>query len=306
MLTREDIAPVIEMCRLSKEAASELLVHANNPAIHTDIASLNTYAHFFSDWHGDKYRPRISSRTFYPGTVYCIEPECGSTTWVIDTKDRGELFVIDTGFPAYQEDLLATLHGLITDFDVRKKTLVLTHMDMDHAGLLSCFDAIYMSKTSLDDFRRREQGMANLRERVQARAPYYRITSILSHDSIADTKNMHAFSDVTAGPGKALSFLGHFKAAAFDFEVYETSGGHVEGSVILIERNLRLVFAGDTFVNSGMRKEQMDFIKTSMAIMGSLNADSGKARLERAAMFMLLEGDGWVICGGHGGFSEYP
>ncbi|HJJ47690.1 MAG TPA: MBL fold metallo-hydrolase [Methanocorpusculum sp.] len=304
MITREDITPVLEKCRLSDASADELLEHANNPAIHADLDRLMLYAHFFSDWYGSAYHPRITSRKVRDCTVFCIEPECGSTTWVVESGR--ELLIIDTGFPVYQNELLNVLRELFPGFDARKKTLVLTHMDMDHAGLLSCFDAIYMSKTSLDDFRRRAQGKPNLRECVPSRASYYRITSIFSRDCVADTANMYAVSDISPVAGKDLSLLGHFQMAGLDFEVYETSGGHVEGAIILIEHSYGLVFCGDTYVNTDMRKEQTEFIKTSMSIMGSLNADSVKAKRERAAMFAMLEGGKWIVCGGHGGFDEYP
>jgi len=302
-LTREDIADIIKEAGLTDAEAEELLFCCNTLE-NVNLTNIHTYTRYFTHWKGEAYQVTIKKKEIADGTLYAIEPMCGSTTYVIDTGSV--LAVIDSGFPCYQNELKKVLCSLIENFETRNPVLILTHMDMDHAGLLSGFSRIYMSKDSYDDFVRRKNGSPNFRESVEKRCPYYRITSVLSKDVIADTDNMVPISSVVPQDAKPLTFIGTLNLDSLSFEVYQTSGGHVEGSIILFERRNRLVFAGDTYVNTAMNSNQSDFIKTSMEMLGSLNADSAKAKAERFALIDMMGSESWTLCGGHGLFIEYP
>ena len=73
------------------------------------------------------------------------------------------------------------------------------------------------------------------------------------------------------------------------------------GSILLYEKENRLVFTGDTLVNpADMGDGQKAFIALGTSMLGSMNADSAKAKEERAEMFALLDAGGWILCPGHG------
>lgn len=302
-LTRKDIEDIIQAIHMTDTETDELLFCCNSLEKVTS-ANVHEYAKNFIQWKGDSYKVTVQKKNIADGVLYAIEPMCGSTTYVVDAGL--EVLVVDTGFPCYQEELKKVLISIIDDFEKRNPVLILTHMDMDHAGLLSCFSRIYMSKDSYDDFVRRKNGLLNFRESNPKRCPYYRITSIFSKDAIADTDAMIPISAVVPHNDNPLTFIGNLELAPLSFEVYQTSGGHVEGSIILLERKNRLVFAGDTYVDSSMNDGQSGFIKTAMDMLGSLNADSVKAKAERVALFAMMGEESWILCGGHGSFVEYP
>ena len=297
--TPNDVSYAVSLCDLSASEADELLLQMGKVREEFSLDILFQYAEFMVSARGDAYVPKIDSCDIPAGKLWYIEPFCGSTTYVIDTEER--LVVVDSGFPCYAEDLLRTLRSLFPDYDERKKALILTHMDMDHAGLLSGFENIWMSKTSYDDFLGRAAGRPNLRERDPVRTPVYRISSLLCRDISADTTNMRAINTFEPETDKPLSYIGTLNLGTLSFEVYETSGGHVEGSVILYERENRLVFTGDTLVNpADMAESQKQFIEMGTKMLGTMNADSAKAKAERAALYEQLDVGGWILCPGHG------
>jgi len=302
-LTRKDISDIIKEANLTDAEADELLSCCNT-LDKINSTNIHTYTRYFTQWKEESYQVTIKKKKIADGVLYAIEPMCGSTTYMIDTSSV--LAVIDSGFPCYQNELKKVLCSVVENFENRNPVLILTHMDMDHAGLLSCFSKIYMSKDSYDDFVRRKNGNPNFRESVEKRCPYYRITSVLSKDVIADTGNMIPISTIVPQGDNPLTFIGNLNLTPLSFEVYQTSGGHVEGSIILFERRNRLIFAGDTYVNTAMNTNQSDFIKTSMEMLGSLNADSAKAKAERLALLEMMSEEPWTLCGGHGLFIEYP
>ena len=290
-----DVSYAVSLCGLSDAEAKELLEQVNKTDENVSLESLFKYA----DLMVKNEPPRIDSCKIPAGRLWYIEPFCGSTTYVIETEER--LVLVDSGFPCYAEQLLATLRSIFPDYDERKKNLILTHMDMDHAGLLSGFENIWMSKTSYDDFLGRAEGKPNLRERNPKRTPVYRISSLLSRDISADTANMRALNTFEPETDKPLSYIGTLNIGPLSFAVYETSGGHIGGSIILYEKENRIVFTGDTLVNpSDMADSQKEFIQMGTAMLGTMNDDSAKAKAERAEMFALLDAGGWILCPGHG------
>ncbi|HJJ77807.1 MAG TPA: MBL fold metallo-hydrolase [Methanocorpusculum sp.] len=290
-----DVSYAVSLCGLSDAEAKELLEQVNKTDENVSLDSLFKYADFMVK----NEPPRIDSCEIPAGRLWYIEPFCGSTTYVIEIEDR--LVLVDSGFPCYAEQLLATLRSIFPDYDERKKDLILTHMDMDHAGLLSGFENIWMSKTSYDDFLGRAEGKPNLRERNPKRTPVYRISSLLSRDISADTANMRALNTFEPETDKPLSYIGTLNIGPLSFAVYETSGGHIGGSIILYEKENRIVFTGDTLVNpSDMADSQKEFIQMGTAMLGTMNDDSVKAKAERAEMFALLDAGGWILCPGHG------
>ena len=282
-----DVSYAVSICGLSDAEAKELLEQVNKTDENVSLESLFKYA----DLMVKNEPPRVDSCKIPAGRLWYIEPFCGSTTYVIETEER--LVLVDSGFPCYAEQLLATLRSIFPDYDERKKDLILTHMDMDHAGLLSGFENIWMSKTSYDDFLGRAEGKPNLRERNPKRTPVYRISSLLSRDISADTANMRALNTFEPETDKPLSYIGTLNIGPLSFAVYETSGGHIGGSIILYEKENRIVFTGDTLVNpSDMAESQKEFIQMGTAMLGTMNDDSVKAKAERAKFFELMDAGG--------------
>ena len=112
---------------------------------------------------------------------------------------------------------------------------------------------------------------------------------------------MRALNTFEPETDKPLSYIGTLNIGPLSFAVYETSGGHIGRSIILYEKENRIVFTGDTLVNpSDMADSQKEFIQMGTAMLGTMNDDSVKAKAERAEMFALLDAGGWILCPGHG------
>ncbi len=295
--TAEDIASVVTRCGLTNAEADELLSIVNSSWV-VSLDLLHEYADAMTIQRGAAYQPRIDSCEIAAGKLWYIEPFCGSTTYVIETAER--LIVVDTGFACYADELLATLRSVFPDYDARQKDLILTHMDMDHIGLLDGFENIWMSQTTYDDFVGRANGKPNIREQHPTRAPMYRVSSLLSLDREADISHMKPMNTFEPNPNEPLSYIGTLNIDSLSFAVYETSGGHVAGSIVLVEKENRILFTGDALVNPDMNDGQKTLIRIATEMLGSMNADSAKAKAERAAVFGLVDGSGWLLCPGHG------
>ncbi|HJJ81000.1 MAG TPA: hypothetical protein O0X21_02740 [Methanocorpusculum sp.] len=110
-----DVSYAVSLCGLSDAEAKELLEQVNKTDENVSLDSLFKYADFMVK----NEPPRIDSCEIPAGRLWYIEPFCGSTTYVIEIEDR--LVLVDSGFPCYAEQLLATLRSIFPDYDERKK-----------------------------------------------------------------------------------------------------------------------------------------------------------------------------------------
>ena len=103
-----------------------------------------------------------------------------------------------------------------------------------------------------------------------------------------------------------MEYLGNVSRAGFCFEVYEGIGGHIDGECVFIERNERLVFAGDLMYNmNGFTKEQARFNRIAPFLLSSVDTSVSNAAMERRAILGLLTPGKWTIFGGHGAPIEH-
>ena len=104
---------------------------------------------------------------------------------------------------------------------------------------------------------------------------------------------------------RLLEQIGALELGPYRFEVYEGSGGHVQGETVFVERRQRWIFSGDIFVNiKGFTPEQAQFNKLAPYLMTSVDTDPRQARREREALFGLADPGPWRLIGGHGGFYD--
>lgn len=336
--TLTDIENIARSCGLTDAEMNELLTELTKLSKSDNNLSLDSlygYANLMIKYHGDNYSPKIESFDLKSSSsgemqrLWCIEPHVGSTTYVIEIvasiseleqeqeqkpepklgldASHRRLILIDSGFPCYAKDLEQTLKTIFPDYDTAQKDLILTHMDMDHVGLLDGFENIWMSNTTYENFAGVVDGKKNLRERDVSRAPVYRISSLLSLDRTKSIERMRSVNALQPNRDEPLSYIGSLSLGSLNFSIYETSGGHVEGSIILYESECRIVFAGDTLVNpSDMYDSQKSFIALGTAMLKTLNANSAKAKVERKALYENLDDGNWLLCPGHGLPFWYP
>ena len=251
-------------------------------------------------YKGARYQPRITKEILSSGTeLVNIEPPCGSNTIILN-KGQGLLFV-DTGFACYRQEWINTLNSIYPDWQSREKTLLLTHSDVDHAGLLDLFDKVILTEEAALDFENERCFQNAYREENPLHQPYAYISKILTKYRPPKVDNL-APLEGKCREGELLHGLGTVEAAGFSFHAYAGAGGHVRGEAVFVEENERIVFTGDIYVNvKDFTKEQKSFTKLAPYLMTSVDTDPALAKKEREAIFALLEHGVWKIAGAHGG-----
>ncbi len=188
-------------------------------------------------------------------------------------------------------------NNLFPDYNKRRKSIILTHSDIDHSGLASLFDNIYVSKASFENFQLEQNGMNNFREQNILHAPYCRLSRIISMYESPDISKLKIIGQ--KADDEILSNIGELSIEDLNFRIFEGNGVHVKGEIILICDDIKLIFTGDDLVNiNGFSQDQQKFNLLAPYLMTSVNVDSNKATLCRNEI--LKKTEGYLICPGHG------
>lgn len=261
---------------------------------------IRKFANLIVNNKNDKFNPRISHRNITPDTnIYLIEPPCGGNNYIIESEDK--LLFIDSGFRCYNDEMLGIYHELFPDFDNMDKKLVLTHADMDHAGITDIFDDIYVSENTFINFKREHEGKKNFREENSLHEPYIKLDWIISKYTPPELTKLRILG--SRKNDELFEKIGDFTFNDLFFEVYESNGGHLKGEIVLVEKEKKILFTGDIFVNvKGFTQEQYDFNLLAPYLMGSVNTDSKKA--SDCRKIVLDKSSDYLLCPGHGAWVE--
>lgn len=269
---------------------------------------IRRFADYISRHRGSKFKIDLEKMSLGDAVMlYCIQPPCGSNTYVLETAD--ELVLIDTGYAIYGEELVDNLKKLFVDWEQRPKRVFITHADVDHCGLLSKLqDAkIVLNQKSADSLRRQGIGIPDYRENHDDGLGYSKLSRIISGYSPPEPDGFIVMDRNTPDEHDELLRIGDFEVADLRFEVFEGSGGHLEGEMIFVCWERGLVFTGDNLVNiSGFSPERAEFNSLAPYLMRSVNVDSQKATAMREQILSLVQSivkknqKPCIICGGHG------
>lgn len=302
---------VSDMLGLSKTQENELIADSNRIMQNLDERSSSPYktfsyigkfAEMLHSYKSDGFCSIVSQRKLQDDfTLHCIEPPCGSNSYIFE-KD-GELLFIDCGFTCYEEEMLLIFRSLFPEFDCMRKSLILTHPDIDHCGLAHLFDKIYVSAEAYRNFSLEDKNEPNFREQNPLHAPYCRISKILSGYSKPDLHKLVILGEDRTGD--PLIYTGNFDFHGLRFDIYAGNGGHNRGEIVLCNEKNKLVFTGDIVVNiKGFSKEQADFNALAPYLMTSVNMDSPLATAERLAVQERFDQNFYTYCCGHGAIME--
>ena len=300
---------VRELLSLSEERSNKFLVYANrimqilderNEQPFKTFDLIYSFAEFVQRYKGTHFNPIITDRRISDEVSIClIEPPCGSNTYIL--KSGGELLFIDCGFACYRDEMLWIFREMFPDFDNMPKSLALTHSDIDHVGLASLFDRVYVSGECRENFLLEQRGEANLRERSPLSAAYCKLSKIISGYSTPDVSDMQVIGEKR--DGELLSRIGSLRFLSVDFDVYEGDGGHVPGETLFVSEKYKLVFTGDVFVNiKGFSKEQKAFNAIAPYLMTSVDMEPKKAAKIRKEVVDRFKC--YLLCPGHGKWME--
>lgn len=261
---------------------------------------IRRFAKFVVDRKGPAFQPVLHTLPLQGDlSLSVIEPPCGSNVYVLEYGQ--ELLFIDSGFACFREEMLGVFYQLFPHFDQRKKSAFITHADVDHAGILSLFDTVYMSQNCYDNFAREQAGKPDFREQNPLHAPYCVLSKIISGYEPPDLLRCVAVG--TKQDDATLSYIGSRHFGRWDFDFYEGNGGHVKGETVIVCEALRLVFSGDIYVNiQGFSKEQQEFNRLAPFLMTGVDCDTAEAKKCRA--YLLQKYAGFLFCPGHGAIQE--
>lgn len=298
---------------ISDTAREELMVNTNLAMQILDESGLSPYrtfdsisrfAELLAQSRGDNFAPRITiHRVTDKTTVTLIEPPCGSNTAIIKSSD--EYLFVDTGYACYKDEMLALIKLLVPEFDSIVKRVFVTHTDVDHCGLLPLFDEIYVSRKSALCLRNEFEGSDGYREMNPLHKPYVRICKALTSylppdpDKLRITVEDHEINE-------PLEKTGCLDIGELHFDLYEGQGGHLTGESVLIDREHKIAFTGDIYVNmKDMTDRQAQYNKYAPILMTSVDTNIKQCTIERNFFFDLLEDGKWQVFGGHGGKRTY-
>ena len=214
---------------LSEEVSRELLVHVNLAMQTLDEQGLSPYRTFdsiskFAELlgasKGKSFMPRISTHKISDNTeITLIEPPCGSNTIIIKSNDK--VLFVDSGYACYREEMLEVLHKVIPNFDEIKKTILVTHADVDHCGLLPIFDEIIASPKTAACLKNEYLGNDGYREKNPLHKPYINICKILTSYKATNPEKLVTVGADVEELSEPLTQIGFFDFQELHFEVYE-------------------------------------------------------------------------------------
>lgn len=305
---------LIDSMGLEEASRHEIMINANLMMQMLDDRGLSPYRTFdsisrcaalLSKARGEGFVPRITEYNLTEDTgLTLIEPPCGSNTAII--KNKSDYLFVDCGYSCYKKEMLELFRKLIPDFDTIHKRIIITHADLDHCGLLNCFDEVITNSRSAEILKMQYEGLDDARECTPAHRPYIKICKQLTSYAPVNPEKVSVAWKSPESQTSPLTQIGYLEFADLGFEVYEGFGGHLPGEMIYIDYNNHLAFTGDVFVNlKGMTTDQAEYNKCAPILMTSVDITPEKCALERSSFFKRLGNGNWKIFGAHGGMKEY-
>ena len=299
---------------LSEDVSRELLVHVNLAMQTLDEQGLSPYRTFdsiskFAELlgasKGSSFNPRISTHKITDNTeITLIEPPCGSNTIIIKSNDK--LLFVDSGYACYSDEMIKIFKKVVPDFENMEKTILVTHADVDHCGLLPMFDKIITSSKTANCLQREYEGKNGYREENPLHRPYINICKILTSYKAVNPEKITAMWNDVENPSEPLTQIGFFDFEELHFEVYEGKGGHLPGEIVLIDYSKHIAITGDVYINMhGLTAEQAEYNQYAPILMTSVDTDSKLCLEERKAIMQRLGVGHWQIFGAHGFKKDY-
>lgn len=299
---------------LSEEVSRELLVHVNLAMQTLDEQGLSPYRTFdsiskFAELlgasKGKGFNPRISTHKITDNTeITLIEPPCGSNTMVI--KSNGRVLFVDSGYACYTDEMLEVFRRIVPEFDEMEKTILVTHADVDHCGLLPIFDKIIASPKTALCLKNEYEGRDGYREENPIHKPYINICKILTSYKAVDPEKVTAKWNDVQELTAPLTQIGFFDFEELSFEVYEGKGGHLPGEIVLIDYSNHIAITGDIYINMhGLTAQQAEYNQYAPILMTSVDTDPRLCLEERRAIMQRLGAGQWQIFGAHGFKKDY-
>ena len=294
-----------DILSLSQKDADCVLIRANklmqvldeqNKSPMQTFDYIRRFAKFVVDHRGENFDAKISSRRLADDLkLYVIEPPCGSNTYILEHAE--ELLFVDGGYGCYYTEMLAMLQAQFPDLADRKRTAFITHVDMDHTGLMPLWESVYMSGDSFENLRLERAGEMGFREMNPKHRPYFALSETITGYTPPDISRACVVGSRTGA--EMLAPIGHVDFGGYRFDFYEGPGGHVKGEVVIVCEALKLIFSGDIWVNvKGITPEQREFNRLAPFLLTGVDEDPALSK--KCREYTVEKFGGYLFCPGHG------
>ena len=190
---------------------------------------------------------------------------------------------------------------LLPGFDRMKKTIFVTHADVDHCGLLPMFDEVLASHRTALCLSNEYNGKNGYRDENPLHKPYIDICKLLT-----SPEKIRVMWNNVEQLTEPLTQIGFFDFGELHFEVYEGKGGHLPGETVLIDYRNHIAITGDVYINlHGLTPEQAEYNQYAPILMTSVDTDPALCAEERKAIMQRLGVGKWQIFGAHGFKKDY-
>ncbi len=294
-----------EILNLTQEQTNSVIINSNRIMQMLDERNelpmktfdyIKQFANFVISQKSDAFEADIETIQLTKDIIiYLIQPPCGSNTYIINQNNK--LLFVDCGFACYKEEMTKIFTKLFGDLSKYDKDIIITHADIDHTGLLSMFDKIYMSENCYQNFLSEHKNEVNFREQNILHAPYCNLSKIISGYTPPPLEKCVVIG--TKSDDNLLSHISKFTFGNLIFDIYEGCGGHVKGETIIVCDKYKIIFTGDVFVNAnGFSEKQKQFNLLAPYLMTSVNVNSEKAKKLRE--YIAKKYIGYTLYPGHG------
>jgi len=282
-----------------KGVTSLLIERGQDPAVVFD--KVHQLAEFIA-YHRDlNFKPRITQHQITEETtLVVIEPPCGSNTYVLRNNDS--LLFVDSGMGIFSDEMITELREMFPAFFSMEKTMLITHADADHCGLLSVIDnaEIIADKRTADNLF----DMARpINDADAYNYCYGRLCRIITDYEAPDGSRIRIIGKAPESH-EDFVLLDKLRFGDMELEIYEGPGVHTKGQTVIICKQPKLLFTGDLYSNiNDVTSERGEYNRIAPYLPQDSEEDLNRLTDTRSKLGAIMDSigrSGMIVCGGHG------
>ena len=257
----------------------------------------------FIAYHRDlNFKPRITTHQITESTTLTvIEPPCGSNTYVLRNEDS--LMFIDSGMGIFSDEMITELREMFPAFFSMDKSMLVTHADADHCGLLSVIEHPRILVT-----KRTANRLADMARPITDTDAYdycyARLSRIITDYVQPDASGIVIIGGDDEKDHDDFLLIDRIPFGDIELEVYEGPGMHSKGETVVLCRGSKLLFTGDLYSNTkDVTPERAEFNQIAPFIPRDSEEDLERLTDARSKLGEIMDSigrDGMIVCGGHG------
>ena len=293
-----DDSKIMEFMAECRAVSSLLKEKGQDPGVVFDkILQLANFIAYHRDLN---FKPRMTQHQLTDETtLLVIEPPCGSNTYVLRNDDS--LMFIDTGMGIFSDEMITELRETFPSFFSMEKTILVTHADADHCGLLSVIEgaSILVNRKTADRIGSMTGPITDISSIDAYSYCYGRLSRIITDYSAPDASSIKVIGDA---PKDHDDFVQMDEIGFGDIVLrpYEAPTTVNHGGMVYVCDSPKVMFTGDLFVN---QKDLISERKGFEEIAPFLPKDDDVCKDGCSKLRALIDShgrEGMILCGGYG------